>query len=125
MRPTSPRDEKPVFWVASSKRDLLDLPRAVCREVGIALSVAQHGGLHGAAKPWKGRGPGVLEIVVDHGGDTYRAVYAVVSGRAIYVLHCFKKKSPSGIRTAGRDVEKVRARLKAALADDEARHGTN
>jgi phage-related protein len=61
---------------------------------GVALSVAQFGGKHPDAKPWKGEGPGVLEIVGDYQGDTYRAVYTVRFQRAIYVLHVFQKKSP-------------------------------
>jgi phage-related protein len=84
--------------VGSSKTDLLEFPEAVKDELGIALSVAQFGGKHPKAKPWKGEGPGVLEIVQDHRGDTYRAVYTVRFERAVYVLHTFQKKSPKGLR---------------------------
>ena len=115
--------EKPLFWVASSKRDLLAMPEPIRREFGIALSVAQHGGRHAAAKPWKGEGSGVFEVVGDHVGDTFRAVYTVRFRHAVYVLHCFQKKSPSGIRTARPDIERIHERLKAARADYEARHG--
>ena len=69
--------EKPLFWVGSSRNDLLNFPEPVKDELGIALSVAQFGGKHWKAKPWKGEGPGVLEIVENHRGDTYRAVYTV------------------------------------------------
>ncbi len=55
--------EKPLFWVGSSKDDLKDFPEAVQDELGLALSVAQFGGKHPKAKPWKGEGPGVLEVV--------------------------------------------------------------
>src|SRR5487761_354326 len=99
--------EKPLYWVGSSKRDLLTFPEAVKDALGTALSVAQFGGKHPAAKPWKGEGRGVLEVVEDHQGDTYRAVYTVRFRRAVYVLHAFQKKSPKSIRTTQRDVELV------------------
>jgi phage-related protein len=85
--------------------------------------VVQLGGTPPSAKAWKGEGPGVFEIVEDHRGDTYRAVYTVRYAKAVYGLHCFRKKSPSGIRTAKKDVELIHERLKAARADYEERHG--
>jgi phage-related protein len=115
--------EKPLHWVGSSKRDLLDMPEPVVREIGVALSVAQFGSKYPNAKPWKGLGPGVLEIVSDFATDTFRAVYTFRCREAIYVLHCFQKKSPSGIRTAKTDVALVEQRLKAAQADYEVRYG--
>ncbi len=75
------------------------------------------------AKPWKGTGPGVLEIVEDYRSDTYRAVYTVKFERAVYVLHAFQKKSPKGRKTAQTDVELISRRLRAASADYEARYG--
>jgi len=114
--------EKPLLWVGSSKNDLLEFPDAVRHEIGVALSVAQFGGKHPHAKPWKGEGPGVLEIVEDHRGDTYRAVYAVWFEGAVYVLHAFQKKSPKGVKTAQVDVELVGRRLKSARADYETRY---
>jgi len=102
---------------------LLKFPEAVKDEIGAALSVAQFGGKHPRAKPWKGEGPGVLEVVEDHRGDTYRTVYTVRFGDAVYVLHAFQKKSPKGIKTAQTDVDLVRQRLRMAREDYEARHG--
>ena len=93
------------------------------RELGTALGVAQYGDKHPAAKPWKGEGPGVLEIVSNFDGDTFRAVYTVCLPKAVHVLHCFQKKSPSGIRTARTDVDLIGARLKLARADYEVRYG--
>src|SRR6202050_138903 len=115
--------EKLLFWIGSAKNDLLKFPDAVKDEIGIALSVAQFGGKHPKAKPWKGEGPGVLEIVEDYRGDTYRAVYTVKFEKAAYVLHAFQKKSPKGIKTAHADVEMISRRLKTASEDYEARYG--
>ncbi len=115
--------EKPVDWVGSSKGDFLDFPESVKDEMGNALGVAQFGGKHPSAKPWKGQGPGVFEIVEDFDGDTFRAVYTVRFEKAIYVLHAFQKKSPKGSKTAKGDVEMVERRLRLAQEDYEARYG--
>jgi phage-related protein len=122
-RPNRVPGEKPLFWTGSSKNDLLAFPEAVIDEIGTALSVAQFGGKHPNAKPWRGEGPGVFEVVEDHRTDTYRAVYTVKFERAVYVLHAFQKKSPSGIKTARKDVELIGTRLKEARADYEVRYG--
>jgi phage-related protein len=105
--------EKPLYWVGSSKRDLLEFPEPAKDAIGTALSVA--GG--------KGEGTGVLELVEDHAGNTYRAFYTVRFENVVYVLHAFQKKSPKGIKTAERDVELVRRRLKVAQQDYEERYG--
>ena len=115
--------EKPLFWVGSAKSDLLAFPDAVKDEIGLCLSVAQFGGKHPKAKPWKGQGAGVLEIVEDHRSDTYRAVYTVRFEHAVYVLHAFQKKSPKGSKTARTDVELISRRLKTASEEYEARYG--
>lgn len=115
--------EKPVAWVGSSKRDFLTFPKPVIAEMGNALGVAQFGGKHPCAKPWKGLGGGIFEIVEDFDGDTYRAVYMVRFREAVYVLHAFQKKSPSGIRTARGDMDLIEQRLKIAKQDYEAHHG--
>jgi phage-related protein len=85
------------------------------------LGLAQFGGKHPSAKPWKGRGPGVFEVVEDHDGNTYRAVYAVSFKEVVYVLHAFQKESPKGIKTAQLDVDL--AAVKIAQQDYEARYG--
>ena len=90
------------------------MPQPVVRAIGVALGVAQQGGKHPSAKPWKGEGRGVLEIVSDFAADAFRAVYTVSFKEAVYVVHCFQKKSPSGRKTARTDVVLIRARLKAA-----------
>jgi phage-related protein len=123
VRPQRIPGEKPLFWAGSSKDDLMEFPEAVKNEIGAALSVTQFGGKHPKAKPWKGEGPGVLEIVADHRGDTYRAVYTVKFDHAIYVLHAFQKKSPKGRKTPRSDVDLISLRLKMVTEDYEARYG--
>ena len=115
--------EKPVAWVGSAKSDFLEFPEPVKGEMGNALGVAQFGGKHPSAKPWKGQGAGVFEIAEDFDGDTYRAVYTVKFREVIYVLHAFQKKSPKGIRTARGDIDLVERRLRVAREDYEARYG--
>jgi phage-related protein len=122
-RPIRVSGEKPLFWVGSAKRDLLRFPDRVKDEMGIALSVAQFGGKHPKAKPWKGEGAGLFEVVENCHGDTYRAVYTVRFEGAVYVLHAFQRKSPSGIKTAKADIYLTGQRLNAAREDYEARHG--
>lgn len=123
MARTLSRGEKPLDWVGSSKKDFLALPGPVKDDMGNALGLAQFGGKHPSAKPWKGQGPGVFELVEDHDGDTYRAVYAVRFREIVYVLHAFKKKSPKGIRTAQADIDLIERRLRMAQQDYEARYG--
>ena len=115
--------ERPLFWAGSAKRDLLAFPATVKDAIGTALSVAQFGGKHPAAKPWKGVGSGVLEIVEDYEGNAYRAAYTIRFRLAIYVLHCFQKKSHKGAKTSRRDVELISQRLKLAQQDYEERYG--
>jgi phage-related protein len=113
---------RPVEWVGSSYRDFRDFPDPVQDAMGFALYLAQIGGMDGSAKPLQGfGGAGVLEIVEDYRGDTYRAVYTVKFERAVYVLHAFQKKSRKGIRTPQDDIEMVRRRLKVAEQDHNAR----
>ena len=115
--------EKPLDWVGSSKRDFLEFPEAVKDEMGNALGIAQFGGKHPTAKPWRGRGPGVFELVEAYEGNAYRTVYTVRFPEVVYVLHAFQKKSPKGIKTAQGDADLIAWRLRMAQADYEARHG--
>jgi phage-related protein len=123
MRPLLAANEKPLHWIGSARRDLLGFPRQVVRAVGHDLSAVQYGRLPPSAKPWTGLGTGVWELVEYHASGTYRAVYTIQFAKAIYVLHAFQKKSPTGIRTSRADVALIRQRLKAAKQDYEARYG--
>ena len=111
--------EKPLHWVGSAKKDYQAFPGDVQDDMGYALGLAQLGGKHPHAKPWKGEGPGVFEIVEDHRGDTYRAVYTVRFAAVVYVLHAFQKKSKAGIKTPQDDVKPIGERLKRAHQDFE------
>lgn len=122
MARSSATTEKPLHWVGSSKKDLLAFPDAVVVDIGYALGVVQHGRTPPSAKAWKGEGPGVFELVEEYRGDAFRAVYTVRFEKAVYVLHCFQKKSPSGIRTAKQDIDLIHERLKTAQADYEVRY---
>ncbi len=113
---------KPVFWVGPSRKDLRAFPKEVKKEVGFALFQAQRGGKHVNAKPLKGfRGAGVLEVVEDHDGNTYRAVYTVKYAGAVYVLHAFQKKSTKGIQTPKHVIDLIEHRLQQAKEHDEER----
>jgi len=101
----------------------MDMPHEVIREIGIALSAAQRGGKSATSKPWKGEGPGVMEIVSDFDTDPHRAVYTVTFKKAVYVVHCFQKKWPTGRKTAKTDVNLIRERLRAARQDYRQRYG--
>ena len=101
--------------MGSSKADLKTFPDEVQDVMGYALDFAQQGEKHPDAKPLKGfGGAGVLEIVDDYDGNTYRAVYTVKFAEAVYVLHCFQKKSKHGIATPKQGVELIERRFKRA-----------
>jgi len=113
----APRRIKALYWVGSSKKDLQALADDVQDIFGFALHQAQEGGRHQQAKSLKGfTGAGVLEVVEDFNRSTYRAVYTVSFGSAVYVLHCFQKKSTTGIKTSSYDMDMIKSRLKLAQA---------
>lgn len=115
MHPETP---KPLTWVGSSKRDYMLFPAQVQDDMGYALFVAQMGERPKSAKPLKGfKGAGVLELVENYDGDTYRAVYTVKFAGRVYVLHAFQKKSKRGIETPRSEIRLVEQRLRAAEAD--------
>lgn len=106
---------KPLEWVGRSQDDLREFPAAVKRDIGFALYFAQMGDKHPSAKPLKGfGGAGVLDVVEDFDGSTYRAVYTVRFADAIYVLHVFQKKAKKGIATPRQELELIRKRLRHA-----------
>ncbi len=106
---------KTVIWIASSKRDLEDLPKQVIRAFGYAIYQAQEGVHPDIAKVMKGFGSAeVIELIDDDNGGTFRAVYTVRFGDVIFILHVFQKKSKKGIETPKQDIELIHARLRRA-----------
>jgi phage-related protein len=104
------------MWLGSSKKDLTSLPAPIVDTFGYALHLAQVGKKHEQAKPLKGFGSaGVIEVVEDWRGGAYRAVYTVRFANAVYVLHCFQKKSRHGIGTPKQDISLIEERLKLAI----------
>jgi len=111
----NPLSIKPVIWLGSSREDLREFPDPVRDHIGYALYVAQLGGKHRDAKALTGLGgAGVLEIVKDYRGDTFRGVYTLRYAGAVYVLHAFQKKSKTGRETPRRDLELIQQRLRQA-----------
>lgn len=108
---------RPLVWVSSCKRDYDRFPPQLQRNLGFELFLAQTGQHPPSAKPMKGFGGGIVELVAGFDGDTYRAVYTVRFREAVYVLHAFMKKSKRGIKTPKSDIDLIRRRLKAAEAD--------
>lgn len=110
---------RPLFWIGSSLGDLKRFPDRVQSDVGHALYFAQCGIKHRRAKPLKGfGGAGVLEIVEDFGGEAYRAVYTVQLKHAVYVLHCFQKKSHKDSKIHKPEQKLIEARLRDAVEMD-------
>ncbi len=109
-----------LIWVASSKKDLMDMPEEIRHEFGYGLHIVQLGEMPDMAKPLKGFGSaGIQELVESDASGTYRAVYTVRLRHAVYVLHCFQKKAKHGIATTQQDIDLIHARLKMAEVIDQ------
>jgi len=108
-------DIKPLVWIGDAREQVQSFPKAVRSDIGAALYDVQLGEKPPKAKPFKGVGSGVLEIVTRCETDTFRTVYAVKIGRRVYVLHAFQKKSSKGRKTAKLDVEKIIRRYREAV----------
>ena len=106
---------KPLIWIGSSRKDLREFPEDVQHRMGYALWIAQTGGKHRDAKALSGfGGAGVLEVVEDYRGDTFRAVYTLKYADVVFMLHAFQKKSKTGRGTPRRDIELIKQRLREA-----------
>jgi phage-related protein len=115
MNGLPPLPHKPLEWVGRALEELRALPAPVRRSMGFALRFAQAGVKPNNAKPLRGfKGAGVLEVIEDYDGDTYRAVYTVKLAGIVYVLHCFQKKSRKGIETPKQTIALIHQRLRAA-----------
>jgi phage-related protein len=119
-----PTSEKPIEFIASAEDDLAAMPKHVKRVFGFAIYMAQVGLKHENAKPLKSvKGAGVLEVVEDYDGDTYRAIYTVKFRGIVYVLDAFQKKSKRGISTPTMISRRIETRLKLAQEDYRKRFG--
>lgn len=107
---------KPCHFLGSALADLKAMPAEVQDDFGSALDEVQMGLTPANAKPWKGEGSGVYELIERNDGNAYRAVYLVRFEEVVYVLHCFQKKSKQGIRTPKQDIDLVASRLRDAEA---------
>lgn len=106
---------KPLVFIGSSRKDLRAFPGEVQDVIGRALLRVQLGSKPPKAKPLQGfGGAGVLEVVADFEGDTFRTVYTVRFPELVYVLHAFQKKATHGISTPRHEIDLIRARYKAA-----------
>lgn len=108
------RRERPLLWIGSSRKDYGEFPSKVQETFGFELFLAQTGQHPPSAKPLKGMGSGILELIDVFDGDAYRAVYTVRFEAAVYVLHSFMKKSKQGIKTPQGDIELIKRRLRDA-----------
>ena len=111
------RPVRPLRWIGSSRKDYGEFPQGVQEAFGFGLYLAQTGQHPLGAKPLKGLGSGIVELVEAFDGDAFRAVHTVRFETAVYVLHCFKKKSKSGIKTPQNEIDLIRRRLRDAEAD--------
>jgi phage-related protein len=112
-----PSPTRPLLWVGTSRKDYADFPMAVQESCGFELFLAQTGQFPPSAKPLKSLGGGIVELISRYDGDAFRTVYTVRFERAIYVLHAFKKKSKSGIKTPQTDIDLIKRRLRDAEHD--------
>lgn len=105
-------DRRDIRWVAAARRDFLEFPAAVQRDMNNALMEIGNGEMPAKAKALRGLGPGVLEIALKHSKGAWRLVYALKIGNDIWIIHAFQKKSKSGIATPQKDIETIKTRLK-------------
>jgi len=106
------RDTRSVSWIKAARRDFEEFPAGAQDEMLRALTIIAEGGHPDIAKPLKGLGSGILELALRFRGDAYRVVYAVQLGPDVWVVHAFEKKSKTGIKTPGHEIDLVRERLK-------------
>jgi len=106
------RKTREIAWITAARKDFGKFPVPAQRIAARALTVAAEGGKADIAKPLKGFGSGVFEVVLPYRTDAYRVIYAVQIGEALWVVHAFQKKSSTGIKTSQQDIELVRERIK-------------
>lgn len=106
------RKTRPLSWVKAALKEFESFPEAARTTCLAALTIAADGGKSDIAKPLKGLGSGVFEIVLPFKGDAYRVVYAVQIAEEIWVVHAFQKKSTQGIKTPEHEIDLIKDRLR-------------
>ena len=106
------KQTREIAWIKAARKEFGKFPAPAQRIVARALTIAAEGGMADISKPMKGLGSGVFEVALPHRSDAYRTVYAVQLGEAIWVVHAFKKKSKTGIKTPKEDIDLIKSRIK-------------
>lgn len=104
-------DTRPVGWIRAARKAFESFPAAVQDRVNTALTIAAEGGKADIAKPLKGFGPGVLEIAIRHRTDAWRVVYMTQVAGHLWVIHAFRKKSKTGVKTPKAETDLIGTRL--------------
>ena len=105
------RDTRPVGWVEAARKTFEAFPLAVRDRVNTALTIAAEGGKADIVKPLKGLGSGVMQIAIRYRTDAWRVVYVTEIAGRLWVIHAFRKKSKSGIRTPRAEIDLIASRL--------------
>ena len=106
------RDTHPISWIRAARKAFDGFPEGAQNAIMRALTVAAEGRKADIAKPLKGFGSGIFEVVLRYRTDAYRTVYAVQLEERIWVLHAFQKKAKQGIKAPKQDIDLIRKRLK-------------
>jgi phage-related protein len=104
---------KPIEFLGGALDDLRAFPVSARREMGYQLDRVQHGLEPEDWKPMAGLGAGVREIRVRDQSGAWRAIYIAKLADAVYVLHCFQKKTQKTLKS---DIDLARARLSELTA---------
>ena len=100
-----------ISWIKEARKDFSKFPDKTRLQMLNALEIAAAGRKADVAKPLKGFGAGVMEIVLSYQTNAYRTIYVLKLGRDVWVIHAFQKKSRSGIKTPMPEIDKIRTRI--------------
>ena len=106
------KNTRNISWIKAAQKDFLKFPVTVREDIETILTIAAEGAKSDSAKPMKGLGVGIFEITKRYDTDTYRSVYGLKIGEDIWVIHAFKKKSKTGIKTPKEDINLIKSRIK-------------
>lgn len=103
---------KEIAWVKGALKEFEKFPLEAKRKILGDLTLAAEGEKGDISKPLKGLGAGVFEVALEYRKDAYRTVYIVQIDEKIWVVHAFKKKSKTGIKTPRKDMDLIKSRIK-------------